>query len=93
MAVPAMTILISEMSDTIIAAFQRMTNLAVEWTVLPRWLGQTRDLLVRVPPILNFLQLPDEAGSSGSGIREPIIRLHEAIWRTEDGEFNMRRKE
>ena len=42
----------------------------------------------RVFPLL----LP-EAGSSGSGNREPIIRLHEAIWRTEDGEFSIRRRE
>ncbi|KAF9887179.1 Potassium channel [Aspergillus nanangensis] len=64
MAVPTMTTLISEMSDTIIAAFQRLTNLFAKWTILPqhgREYVERRDVpprsLVSIPPILNFLRV------------------------------------
>ncbi|KAL4889774.1 hypothetical protein BDV59DRAFT_210064 [Aspergillus ambiguus] len=69
-AVPTMTTLISEMSDTVIAVFQHLTNLFAKWTLLPQieiWNMTRRDapsrpLIVRVPPILNFLEMGEGQG-------------------------------
>ena len=74
LAVPTMTTLISEMSDTIIAAFNRATNYLAGWSVLSNS-KQTRTPLVRLPLIRTLLwprkhkqdiarELPDEGGST-----------------------------
>ena len=50
-----MTILISDMSDTIIASYKRGTFTLAEWTVLPKQ-GFFRSFLERHPKILNALK-------------------------------------
>ncbi|KAI4148878.1 MAG: hypothetical protein L6R39_002667, partial [Caloplaca ligustica] len=54
-AVPTMTILISDMSDTVIAAFKRGTFTLADWTVLPK-AGLWGSLLQRQPKLWNWLQ-------------------------------------
>ena len=54
-AVPTMTILISDMSDTIIASYKRGTFTLAEWTVLPKQ-GFFRLFLERHPKLLNALK-------------------------------------
>lgn len=54
-AVPTMTILISEMSDTVVAAFKHATDLFADWTVLPDS-GKFQRFVLRFPPILRLLQ-------------------------------------
>ena len=53
-AVPTMTILISDMSDTIIASYKRGTFTLAEWTVLPKQ-GFFRSFLERHPKMLNAI--------------------------------------
>ncbi|KAL8711979.1 MAG: hypothetical protein Q9220_003675 [cf. Caloplaca sp. 1 TL-2023] len=54
-AVPTMTILISDMGDTVIASFKRGTFTLADWTVLPK-AGLWRSLLERNPQLLHWLQ-------------------------------------
>ncbi|KAL8642622.1 MAG: hypothetical protein Q9228_000715 [Teloschistes exilis] len=54
-AVPTMTILISDMGDTVIASFKRGTFTLADWTVLPK-AGVWRALLERHPRIWDWLQ-------------------------------------
>ncbi|MCJ1278339.1 Potassium channel [Puttea exsequens] len=54
-AVPTMTILISDMGDTVIASFKRGTFRLADWTVLPKE-GQWRNLLERYPWLLLWLE-------------------------------------
>ncbi|KAL8929180.1 MAG: hypothetical protein Q9208_001263 [Pyrenodesmia sp. 3 TL-2023] len=54
-AVPTMTILISDMGDTVIASFKRGTFALADWTVLPK-AGLWRSLLERHPWFLHWLQ-------------------------------------
>ncbi len=54
-AVPTMTILISDMGDTVIASFKRGTFRLADWTVLPRT-GLYHALLRKSPWIGNWLQ-------------------------------------
>ena len=54
-AVPTMTILISDMSDTIIASYKRGTFTLAEWTVLPKQ-GFFRLFLERHPKMLNAIK-------------------------------------
>ncbi|KAL9594635.1 MAG: hypothetical protein Q9219_006919 [cf. Caloplaca sp. 3 TL-2023] len=54
-AVPTMTILISDMGDTVIASFKRGTFTLADWTVLPK-AGLWRSLLERHPELWNWLQ-------------------------------------
>ncbi|KAL8693747.1 MAG: hypothetical protein Q9218_001492 [Villophora microphyllina] len=54
-AVPTMTILISDMGDTVIASFKRGTFTLADWTVLPK-AGLWRALLERHPRFWNWLQ-------------------------------------
>ncbi|KAI4117521.1 MAG: hypothetical protein LQ338_007536, partial [Usnochroma carphineum] len=54
-AVPTMTILISDMGDTVIASFKRGTFTLADWTVLPK-AGLWRSLLERHPRVVGWLQ-------------------------------------
>ncbi|KAM0795751.1 hypothetical protein BDR22DRAFT_976648 [Usnea florida] len=54
-AVPTMTILISDMGDTVIASFKRGTFKLADWTVLPK-AGLWRELLENYPWLLLWLQ-------------------------------------
>ena len=54
-AVPTMTILISDMGDTVIASFKRGTFKLADWTVLPK-AGLWRELLDKYPWLLLWLQ-------------------------------------
>lgn len=54
-AVPTMTILISDLGDTVIASFKRGTFTLAEWTVLPK-AGRWRSLLERHPGLMHWLQ-------------------------------------
>ena len=55
LAVPTMTILISDMSDTVIANFKRGTFTLADWTVLPK-AGLWRNLLEKYPWLLLWLE-------------------------------------
>lgn len=55
LAVPTMTILVSDMGDTIISRFQRGTSTLADFTVLPKY-GIWRDLLNHFPKLVNLLQ-------------------------------------
>lgn len=54
-AVPTMTILISDMGDTVIASFKRGTFTLADWTVLPK-AGIWRTFLEKHPWLLRWLQ-------------------------------------
>lgn len=54
-AVPTMTILVSDMRDTVIASFKRGTFTLADWTVLPKT-GIYRSLLRRSPWLGNWIQ-------------------------------------
>jgi potassium channel subfamily K len=55
LAVPTMTILISDMGDTVIASFKRGTFTIADWTVLPK-AGLRRAFLEKHPWFLEWLQ-------------------------------------
>ena len=55
LAVPTMTILISDMGDTVIASFKRGTFTIGDWTVLPK-AGLWRSFLEKHPWLLRWLQ-------------------------------------
>ncbi|KAL8918314.1 MAG: hypothetical protein Q9172_005473 [Xanthocarpia lactea] len=60
-AVPTMTILISDMGDTVIGSFKRGTFTLADWTVLPK-AGVWRSFLERHPQLWNWLvQKAEEA--------------------------------
>lgn len=54
-AVPTMTVLISDMGDTVIASFKRGTFTLADWTVLPK-AGIWRAFLEKHPVLLRWLQ-------------------------------------
>ncbi|KAL8849937.1 MAG: hypothetical protein Q9221_005116 [Calogaya cf. arnoldii] len=54
-AVPTMTILISDMGDTVIGSFKRGTFTLADWTVLPK-AGLWRSFLERHPRLWSWLQ-------------------------------------
>jgi potassium channel subfamily K, other eukaryote len=54
-AVPTMTILISDMGDTVVAAMKRGSFSLADWTVMPRE-GAWHDFLVHHPSLRNWLQ-------------------------------------
>ena len=54
-AVPTMTILISDMGDTVIASFKRGTFKIADWTILPKT-GIYRALLRNIPWLGNWIQ-------------------------------------
>lgn len=54
-AVPTMTILISDMGDTVVASFKRGTFTLADWTVLPK-AGLYRAFIERHPTLLHWLQ-------------------------------------
>ncbi|KAL4891574.1 hypothetical protein BDV59DRAFT_182048 [Aspergillus ambiguus] len=55
LAIPTMTTLISEMSDTIVAGFKRATSLVADWTVLPQ-IGVYKDFINKIPLVAALLQ-------------------------------------
>jgi len=55
LAVPTMTILISDMGDTVIAAMNRGAFSIADWTVMPRE-GAWHDFLVHHPSLRNWLE-------------------------------------
>lgn len=55
LAVPTMTILISDMGDTVVASFKQGTFTLADWTVLPR-AGLWRAFLDRHPWLLTWIQ-------------------------------------
>lgn len=58
-AIPTMTMLISQMSDTIVAAFKTGTEKFAHYFVLPQ-AGKYRNLLAHFPCILRFMQKREE---------------------------------
>lgn len=54
-AVPTMTILISDMGDTVVASFRRGTFRLADWTIMPKK-GIYRQLLIRNPWLLNWMR-------------------------------------
>jgi hypothetical protein len=54
-AVPTMTILISDMGDTVVAAMNRRAFTVADWTVMPRE-GAWHDFLVHHPSLRNWIQ-------------------------------------
>ncbi|RAL01870.1 potassium channel family protein [Aspergillus ibericus CBS 121593] len=58
-SIPTMTVLISEMSDTIVLAFKHATSVFADWTVLPHS-GKYRKFLRRFPTIYAALQRREE---------------------------------
>jgi potassium channel subfamily K len=81
-AIPTMTSLISEMSNTIVAGFKHGTSRAADWTVLPHT-GKYKSLFGKFPNILAYLERREEnkrvsqgfpigpGDVEGSRIREP----------------------
>ncbi|GFN21219.1 potassium channel [Aspergillus tubingensis] len=59
LSVPTMTVLISEMSDTIVVAFKHATSVFADWTVLPQS-GKYRDFLRKFPVLYTTLQHREE---------------------------------
>ncbi|PYI22851.1 voltage-gated potassium channel [Aspergillus japonicus CBS 114.51] len=58
-AVPTMTTLISEMSDTIVAGFKHATDVAADWTVLPQS-GRYAKFVRKIPPLYTALKHREE---------------------------------
>ncbi|KAF7588088.1 Potassium channel [Aspergillus hancockii] len=58
-AVPTMTSLISEMSNTIVAGFKHATSQVADWTVLPHT-GKYKSLFQKFPNILAYLEQREE---------------------------------
>ncbi|KAE8393403.1 hypothetical protein BDV23DRAFT_149607 [Aspergillus alliaceus] len=54
-AIPTMTSLISEMSNTVVAVFKHGTSQVADWTVLPH-AGKYKSFIRRFPPILAYLE-------------------------------------
>ncbi|KAE8337178.1 hypothetical protein BDV24DRAFT_177917 [Aspergillus arachidicola] len=54
-AIPTMTSLISEMSNTIVAVFKHATSHVADYTVLPR-AGKYKSFITKFPPIQNYLE-------------------------------------
>lgn len=59
-AIPTMTILISKMSDTILAAFDSATNYIAEFTVLPKE-GRYVEFMSHFPMVREWLERREEA--------------------------------
>lgn len=64
-----MTILISDMGDTVIASFKRGTFTLADWTVLPK-AGIWRDFCEAHPRLLIWIQKKEEQKQEGKRIRE-----------------------
>ena len=69
LAVPTMTILISDMADTVIASFNRGTFTLADWTILPK-AGIWRAFLERHPWILSWLQRKSEERAAEKRMEE-----------------------
>ncbi|GAB1199294.1 hypothetical protein APSETT444_008640 [Aspergillus pseudonomiae] len=54
-AIPTMTSLISEMSNTVVAVFKHATSRVADYTVLPRT-GKYKSFIARFPPIASYLK-------------------------------------
>ena len=68
-AVPTMTILISDMGDTVIASFKRGTFTLADWTVLPK-AGLYRAFVEKHPWLYNWLQKRAEVKAEKERIAE-----------------------
>lgn len=68
-AVPTMTILISDMGDTVVASFKRGTFTLADWTVLPK-AGLYRAFIERHPRLLRWLQKRAEEKAEKQRIAE-----------------------
>ena len=68
-AVPTMTILISDMGDTVIASFKRGTFTLADWTVLPK-AGIWRSFCEKHPRLLKWLQKKEEEKIQEKRVRE-----------------------
>ena len=67
-AVPTMTILISDMGDTVIASFKKGTFVLADWTVLPKE-GLYREMMEHLPWLWNWLQSRAEARRVKKGFK------------------------
>ncbi|KAL9130533.1 MAG: hypothetical protein Q9217_001301 [Psora testacea] len=67
-AIPTMTILISDMGDTVIASFKRGTFQLADWTVLPK-AGIWRDFCKAHPWLLRWMQKRQQKEEKKSGKR------------------------
>ena len=70
-AVPTMTILISDMGETVIASFKRGTFTLADWTVLPKE-GIWRAFVEKHPKLLKWIQTKQQE-------RDEEKRLHEGF--------------
>ena len=68
-AVPTMTILISDMGDTVIASFKRGTFTLADWTVLPK-AGIWRSFVEKHPRFLKWLQKQQEEAIEEKRIKQ-----------------------
>jgi potassium channel subfamily K len=68
-AVPTMTILVSDMGDTVVNKFKEWSNSLADFTVLPKH-GIWQHLLVRHPWLLNWLSKRAEAKAAERRLRE-----------------------
>ena len=85
LAVPTMTILISDMGDTIIGKFQRGTNKLADFTVLPKY-GIWRDLLNHFPRLVNMLQSKADEHAAKKRLQEGSPAEPEGGLKTEEAE-------
>ncbi|KAK3080766.1 hypothetical protein LTS18_013379, partial [Coniosporium uncinatum] len=74
-AVPTMTILISDMGDTIISSFKRGTFTLADWTVLPK-AGVWRIFLEKHPWLLDWVQTRAQKRERKKREREGIFVQH-----------------
>lgn len=77
-AVPTMTILISDMGDTVIASFKQGTFRLADWTILPRT-GIYRSFLRNNPWLSNWIQRKVEKKRIEKGFPIGVNENHEAV--------------
>lgn len=68
-AIPTMTILISDMGDTVVMSFKRGTFTLADWTVLPK-AGIWRSFVEKHPRLLKWLQKKQEEAIEGKRIKQ-----------------------
>lgn len=66
-AIPTMTTLISEMSNTVVALFKRSVSIVADWTLLPHT-GKYTTFLRKIMPFLSYLRQPQERVQSAQGV-------------------------
>jgi hypothetical protein len=79
-AVPTMTILVSDMGDTIIASYKRGTFKVGDWTVLPKK-GFFREFLEAHPRLMGWLQRRLDERAKRRRIRQgfPLVAREETV--------------